>query len=187
MCSSDLSDYNPSAAIAAARDFFWNELCDWYLELIKPRFRPEVPPAARAAAQQVLATVLDQVRQQRARNEELSFEIDIDDFFPGLWCVLHEWFHAIPSRIIDQNVNPAELMNGLLDCVLSLGVFREIGFDGCSTTACGTQLGGHGLRILPAQIQHSDARKALPGQLQSDSPADAAPASGYNRIPSFCW
>jgi valyl-tRNA synthetase len=56
-----LADYNPSAAIAAARDFFWNELCDWYLELIKPRFRPEASADVRAVAQQSLATVLDQV------------------------------------------------------------------------------------------------------------------------------
>ncbi|MBK8975422.1 MAG: valine--tRNA ligase [Planctomycetes bacterium] len=53
-----LAAYNPSAAIGAAREFFWNELCDWYLELIKPRMRDaERAPLAR----QVLATCLDQV------------------------------------------------------------------------------------------------------------------------------
>jgi len=52
--------YNPSAAIAAARDFFWNELCDWYLEMVKPRCKEEADPASRATAQQVLAAVLDQ-------------------------------------------------------------------------------------------------------------------------------
>ena len=55
-----LSDYNPAAAIAAARDFFWNELCDWYLEMIKPRCKPDAAAADRASAQQVLAAVLDQ-------------------------------------------------------------------------------------------------------------------------------
>ena len=30
-----LASYNPAAALWAARDFFWNELCDWYLEFIK--------------------------------------------------------------------------------------------------------------------------------------------------------
>ncbi|MBL8756696.1 MAG: valine--tRNA ligase [Planctomycetes bacterium] len=55
-----LADYNPSAAIAAARDFFWNELCDWYLEMIKPRCRDGADAGARATAEQVLATVLDQ-------------------------------------------------------------------------------------------------------------------------------
>ncbi len=53
-----LEDYNPSAALATARDFLWSELCDWYLEMIKPRMRdPERTPMA----QQVLATAIDQV------------------------------------------------------------------------------------------------------------------------------
>lgn len=53
-----LEAYNPSAAISAARDFFWSELCDWYLELIKPRMKDE---AQAPVARQVLATALDQV------------------------------------------------------------------------------------------------------------------------------
>jgi valyl-tRNA synthetase len=53
-----LEGYNPSAALGAARDFFWSELCDWYLEFIKPRLRdPEQAPLA----QQVLAVAIDQV------------------------------------------------------------------------------------------------------------------------------
>jgi valyl-tRNA synthetase len=53
-----LEDYNPSAALGAGRDFFWSELCDWYLEFIKPRMRdPERAPLA----QQVLAVAIDQV------------------------------------------------------------------------------------------------------------------------------
>ena len=55
-----LAGYNPSAAIGAARDFFWNELCDWYLEMIKPRCREGAALEARATAEQVLAAVLDQ-------------------------------------------------------------------------------------------------------------------------------
>jgi len=55
-----LAGYNPSAAIGAARDFFWNELCDWYLEMIKPRCRDGAAPESRAVAEQVLAAVLDQ-------------------------------------------------------------------------------------------------------------------------------
>ncbi|MCR9243627.1 MAG: valine--tRNA ligase [bacterium] len=55
-----LAAYTPSAAIAAARDFFWNELCDWYLEMIKPRFRAGADATSKAQAQQVLAAVMDQ-------------------------------------------------------------------------------------------------------------------------------
>ncbi|MCK6619588.1 MAG: class I tRNA ligase family protein [Calditrichia bacterium] len=55
--TAQLGVYNPSAAINAARDFFWGEFCDWYLEMIKPRMSD---PASGFIARQVLATVLDQ-------------------------------------------------------------------------------------------------------------------------------
>lgn len=53
-----LEVYNPSAALNRAREFFWSEFCDWYLELIKPRLRDE---AQAFAARQVAAAVLDQL------------------------------------------------------------------------------------------------------------------------------
>jgi valyl-tRNA synthetase len=53
-----LEGYRPSAALSTAREFFWGEFCDWYLELVKPRMRDAVQaPIAR----QVLAVGLDQV------------------------------------------------------------------------------------------------------------------------------
>src|SRR5439155_19258262 len=53
-----LDNYNSSAALSTARDFFWSELCDWYLEFIKRRLRD----AAQAPlVRQVLAAVIDQV------------------------------------------------------------------------------------------------------------------------------
>jgi len=50
--------YNPSAAIGAAREFFWSELCDWYLEFIKPRFKDE---ASAPVARTVLSYAIDQM------------------------------------------------------------------------------------------------------------------------------
>ena len=38
-----------TAAIGAARDFFWNELCDWHLEMVKPRCKDGADPALRAS------------------------------------------------------------------------------------------------------------------------------------------
>jgi valyl-tRNA synthetase len=55
-----LRDYNPSAALHAAREFFWGSLCDWYLELIKPRVQEGSDPTG-PVARQVLALCLDQV------------------------------------------------------------------------------------------------------------------------------
>jgi valyl-tRNA synthetase len=41
--------------------FFWSELADWYLELIKPRFFADADVHSRAAAQATLVEVLDTV------------------------------------------------------------------------------------------------------------------------------
>ena len=50
--------YNPSASIGAAREFFWSDLCDRYLEFIKPRFKDEnSAPAARS----VLSLAIDMI------------------------------------------------------------------------------------------------------------------------------
>ena len=51
-----LSVYKFDAATRSLRDFVWNEFCDWYLEMIKPRLRDE---ALKPTAQRVLVAVLD--------------------------------------------------------------------------------------------------------------------------------
>ena len=40
--------------------FFWDDLCDWYIEAVKARLAPNAEPASRAVAQQALAFVLEQ-------------------------------------------------------------------------------------------------------------------------------
>jgi valyl-tRNA synthetase len=39
--------------------FFWREICDWYLELVKSRLGPSGDPASREAARSTLVMVLD--------------------------------------------------------------------------------------------------------------------------------
>jgi len=51
-----LDRYQFDAATRTIRDFTWNEFCDWYLELLKPRLRDD---QQRPAAQRMLAGVLD--------------------------------------------------------------------------------------------------------------------------------
>ncbi len=53
-----LGRYQFDQATRAVRDFTWNEFCDWYLEMVKPRLRDE---SLRPAAQRVLVGVLDAV------------------------------------------------------------------------------------------------------------------------------
>ncbi len=58
-----LGRYQFDAATRAIRDFTWNEFCDWYLEMIKPRLRGASAEGQgdeqRAIAQRVLLAVLD--------------------------------------------------------------------------------------------------------------------------------
>ncbi len=54
-----LATYQFSASVKELRDFFWDSLCDWYLELTKPRFAATDRPDSRTA-KQVLAFALDQ-------------------------------------------------------------------------------------------------------------------------------
>ncbi|MFA4986032.1 MAG: valine--tRNA ligase [Candidatus Brocadiia bacterium] len=46
-------------AISAIYSFFWNDLCDWYLEAIKADLQPEAPAARRETASRVFLAVLD--------------------------------------------------------------------------------------------------------------------------------
>ena len=51
-----LNQYKFDAATRSLRDFVWNEFCDWYLEMIKPRLRDE---NLKPTAQRILVAVLD--------------------------------------------------------------------------------------------------------------------------------
>lgn len=57
-----MARYQFSAMVRRIREFFWDSLCDWYIELTKPRMAEDAPPDRRGAeARQVLAFCLDQV------------------------------------------------------------------------------------------------------------------------------
>jgi len=52
----ELEAFHFQAAISTLYAFFWDEVCDWYLETVKPRM---TDPAERPTAQRVLAYVMD--------------------------------------------------------------------------------------------------------------------------------
>ncbi len=56
-----LEGFNFNEAAMALYEFIWHELCDWYLEVIKPRIRNTAPGAraSRFAAQGIATHVLD--------------------------------------------------------------------------------------------------------------------------------
>jgi valyl-tRNA synthetase len=92
----ELGAYNPSAAIGAAREFFWSELCDWYLEIIKPRLKDE---AAAPVARSVLAFALDQTLRL------------FHPFVPFITEVLWERLNAqCPARGLESPLPPSPLL-----------------------------------------------------------------------------
>ena len=56
--STNLERYQFDQATRTIRDFTWNEFCDWYIEMLKPRFKDD---AARPTAQRVLVVVIDSI------------------------------------------------------------------------------------------------------------------------------
>ncbi len=54
-----LERFRLNEAAIGCHAFFWGEVADWYLEMIKPRLRGDSGEASRAAAQATLVTVLD--------------------------------------------------------------------------------------------------------------------------------
>lgn len=91
-----LKAYNPAAAIGEAREFFWSELCDWYLEFVKPRLKnEESAPAVRT----VLSLALDQVLRL------------FHPFVPFITEVLWERLHAqCPTRGLFAPLSSTELL-----------------------------------------------------------------------------
>jgi valyl-tRNA synthetase len=60
-CHQCMQGYQFSATVKELREFFWDSLCDWYIELTKPRMTGEFGEREAACARQVLAFCIDQI------------------------------------------------------------------------------------------------------------------------------
>lgn len=56
--SSELDHYDYGEAAKTIKDFIWNEFCDWYIELVKPRLYGRMGDESKQSAQEVAAWVL---------------------------------------------------------------------------------------------------------------------------------
>ena len=74
----------------ALYDFFWHEVCDWYLETVKPRLQPGAERATALAARETLAEVLD--ASLRLLHPIIPFVTE------ELWCHLKETARATGLR-----------------------------------------------------------------------------------------
>ena len=57
--NSGLTSYRFDETANAIYQFFWTELCDWYIEMVKGALSDQSPPAKREAARSVLVHILD--------------------------------------------------------------------------------------------------------------------------------
>jgi len=57
-CTGLLEQYELGEAARVLYEFTWDELCDWYIELVKPRLYGKTDPEDRETARYVLTTVL---------------------------------------------------------------------------------------------------------------------------------
>ncbi len=97
-----LGRYQFDAATRAIREFTWNEFCDWYLEMIKPRLRDD---ELRPVAQRVLVSVLDGLVRVLAPFVPFITE--------ELWQRLNE---VAPQRPVigSEDLSPAEASDSIM-------------------------------------------------------------------------
>ncbi len=122
----EIEQFRFNEPLNALYRFFWNDLCDWYLEWVKPRMRDE---AQKTTAQNVLAFVLD--RTLRMLHPFVPFITE------GIFSKLNE---IVPVRRlsgiagadeVDAGVDAGALIvaawpGGMDDCI-DADIEREIG------------------------------------------------------------
>jgi valyl-tRNA synthetase len=79
-----MDTFDPAQAARALYGFFWNDFCDWYIEMVKPRLLPGADAASARAARQTLAEVLDGVL--RALHPFMPFITE--ELWQALWTTL---------------------------------------------------------------------------------------------------
>jgi valyl-tRNA synthetase len=81
--------FDPAQAARTLYAFFWNDFCDWYIELAKPRTQGTDGPSARAA-RQTLAEILDGIL--RALHPVMPFVTE------ELWQALNDTLGEKPAE-----------------------------------------------------------------------------------------
>jgi valyl-tRNA synthetase len=120
-----LDAFELSAAALELYDFFWSELCDWYLELAKPRLYDE--HADRTAVSATLLFCLDRTLRllhplmPHVTEEIWSFLPSADGAERGLLAVA-QWPHSDPARIDTQ---AEELVGRCVAAVTELRRYRD--------------------------------------------------------------
>ncbi len=119
-----LEDLAINDATLSIYHFFWNELCDWYIELAKPILYSEDQPEARKATQWTLVRVLDSALRLLHpfipfASEEIWARLPLgDDRPPAL--VVAEYPKPDASRVDTVAETQVETLRGIITAVRNI-------------------------------------------------------------------
>ena len=183
--------YGLGEAAKGLYEFAWNEVCDWYVELIKRRLQvpAELAGAARAAAladqrtaRQVLAKVLSELLVMlHPLMPHLSEEL-----WHGLTGEPAETFLALqPWPVVDEAALDEELEASFAELIEAIRVVRNLravaGLKPAQPAAVQFVTGRAELAVLLQEARADITALTRAGSVAVLSPADAARSSGGQR------
>ena len=120
-----LERFDLGEAGRALYEFIWNEFCDWYIELSKPRLYAKENQAARHTAQSVLIEVLDGMLSMLHPfmpflTEEIWQNLKQHLAEDGETLMLKSW----PEHVSDQNVAVEQKLNRIMDVIKAVRNIR---------------------------------------------------------------
>ena len=115
-CTADIEKYDLGLAAQKIYDFSWSELCDWYIEMAKPRLYGE-DEAVKKATVSVLVYVLENTLKLLHPFMPFITE-EIYTNLPGAdeTIMLGPW----PSVAYEGEKEKADMMNGVMDMIRSI-------------------------------------------------------------------
>ena len=170
--SEAIESYRFNDAAAALYRFVWNQLCDWYLELLKPVFNGEDAPA-RSELQACVAYVLEETYKllhpfMPFMTEELWAKTAGEDGRSGLVC------HAEWPAVAFADEAAAEEINWLVDLVSSIRSTRaEMNVPPSATAPLVVVGAGEGTR---ARLERHAAAIGRLARVERIEPASQVPA-----------
>ena len=115
--SDDLENYRLNDAVMALRQFFWNDYCDWYVELAKPRLSGEDAASARAARGTLARVLKDALR---LLHPFVPFQTEV------LWKHLHETLGEQGGLLVSAPWPEGEGLEIDEAAVAEMGVLQEL-------------------------------------------------------------
>ncbi|MBD1929541.1 valine--tRNA ligase [Trichocoleus sp. FACHB-90] len=124
-----IDNYGLGEAAKGLYEFIWGDFCDWYIELVKPRLRPEAPAASRLVAQQTLAYVLEGIlKLLHPFMPHITEEIwhTLTQAAEGKALALQSYPEADPTLIDPEKEQQFELLFGTIRTIRNLRAEADI-------------------------------------------------------------